>query len=309
MPPLGKVAKLCHMGVMIMSLGLALAAASANPSVAEQLRALQAQDQRVANIAYQLATRNAASCKKRRAWSGFVIHEPGQYAPNARVAAETVFGFSGHPAVLALVPGSPAALAGLKQDDLILAINGITLTAANAGKASYSNVASIKERLASEIEKGAITILTSNGPRTIGSEPGCISDVEIVPGRKLNAHADGEIAQLSSAVVNEAADDDELAFVIAHELAHNILEHPQQLSKGKRGAGRILQTEVEADRMALSLMKRAGFDPTAAARFWARFGAKTGHGIFSDGTHMRTKQRVAFLQQVAASLTGGSGSQ
>jgi beta-barrel assembly-enhancing protease len=148
---------------------------------------------------------------------------------------------------------------------------------------------------------------TSQGKRQITAISGCQSDVEIVPGRRLNAHADGEIVQLSSAVVDEARNDDELSFLIAHELAHNILEHPQKLERGKRSTGRIRETEIEADRMALSLMKRAGFDHHAAARFWARFGAKTGYGIFSDGTHMRTKPRVAFLEQVAASLDRGGG--
>lgn len=293
---------------MFIGFSLALAAASVDPALATQLLTLRDQDQRVATIAYRLATRNVSGCKKRRAWSGFVIHEPGQYAPGVRKTAIAVFAFGEHPAVLAVVEGSPAARAGLKQDDQIIAINGKPVASSNGGKAKYTGVAIVKEMLASATEQGAITLQTSRGQRVIGSDPGCISDVEIVPGRKLNAHADGEIAQLSSAVVNETANDDELAFVIAHELAHNILEHPQQLATGKRTIARVRETEIEADRMALSLMKQAGYDPGAAARFWARFGAKTGFGIFSTGTHMRTKERVAFLQRLATNLAGSSGS-
>jgi hypothetical protein len=50
-------------------------------------------------------------------------------------------------------------------------------------------------------------------------------------------------------------------------------------------------------------MKGAGFDPHAPARFWARFGKKTGAGIFSDGTHLRTKARVKLLEAEANRIT------
>jgi hypothetical protein len=291
---------------MSFTLGLFLSALTADPGVATALRSLQAQDQRVASIAFVLATRNVGVCARRKPWPGFLLHEPGQYAPAAREAAERVFGFSGHPTVLAVVPESPAAKAGLKRDDRIISINDKPVAASNTRRADYDRLAEIKEQLASALARGSVTLLTNQGKRQIAAINGCQSDVEIVPGRKLNAHADGEIVQLSSAVVDEARDDDELAFVIAHELAHNIMEHPQKLERGKRSTARIRETEVEADRMALSLMKRAGFDYHAAARFWTRFGAKTGFGIFSDGTHMRTRQRVAFLEQVATSLDRGS---
>lgn len=287
---------------MMWTIGLALAAASPDPAAVAQLRALQEQDQRVATIAFRLATSNASICKKRRGWSGFVIHEPGQYAPAVRQAAEAAFGFEGRPTVLAVVANSPAARAGLKPDERITAINGKPVTASSSSKASYDGITAIKDLLAAETDKGAIQLETVAGVRIISAQQGCYSDVEIVPGRKLNADADGEMAQISSAIIGEAQDDDELAFVIAHEIAHNILEHPQQLAIGRRSASRVRATEIEADRMAVSLMKRAGFDPTAAARFWAHFGAKTSYGIFSDGTHLRTKKRVALLKGAAASL-------
>ena len=49
-------------------------------------------------------------------------------------------------------------------------------------------------------------------------------------------------------------------------------------------------------------LKAAGYDPMAAARFWTRFGKKTGAGIFSDGTHLRTRDRVRLLTDEAAKL-------
>ncbi len=284
---------------------LLLGATFADPGLTGALRTLQGQDQRVASIAFRLATRNVALCKRQKPWPGFLLHEPGQYASATRHAAESVFGFGGYPAVLAVVPGSPAAKAGLRTDDQVLAINQKAVAASTSKKADYGRMAQIKEQLAGALADGAITVRTNHGERRIAALPGCQSDVEIVPGRKLNAHADGEIVQLSNAVVAEAMNDDELAFVIAHELAHNILEHPQKLTKGKHSTARIRETEIEADRMAVSLMKRAGYDHHAAARFWARFGAKTGQGIFSDGTHMRTAERVAFLERVATLLDDG----
>jgi beta-barrel assembly-enhancing protease len=143
---------------------------------------------------------------------------------------------------------------------------------------------------------------------SITPEPGCRSRVQIIPGKKRNASADGFYVQLTNVMIAEAADDNELAFIIAHEMAHNILGHQAQLDRTGRSAKAVRASESEADRLGIRLMHDAYFDPYAAARFWARFGAKTGHGILSDRSHLRTKPRVALLE-AAARETGASPAQ
>jgi hypothetical protein len=88
---------------------------------------------------------------------------------------------------------------------------------------------------------------------------------------------------VSDGMANLASTDDQLAFVLAHELAHAVLEHRTQPDvTGLRGASNRLISlrrglsagaEADADHMGLFLAARAGFDPRAAMDFLDLFEA------------------------------------
>jgi beta-barrel assembly-enhancing protease len=287
----------------------AVATRPADPALfADALKALQQEDFRVAAIAYRLATRNVSQCRLLQPQSGITVHSLSQYAGRYRDAARSVFGLSDLPAVLVVVPGSAAAKAGIRANDEIVAVNSVALRDAPLGKSSAQAAveAALLLRKATEAAAPVALRLRRAGQIitvSLTAEQGCASRIELVPGSKLNAKADGEVVQLTTAVLSEAKNDDELAFIIAHEMAHNALGHPQMLKAQGRTKSRILATEIEADQFSLKLMHKAGYDPGAAARFWTRFGKKTGLGIFSDGTHQRTATRVRALEAGASALT------
>jgi beta-barrel assembly-enhancing protease len=218
------------------------------------------------------------------------LQDRALYAGADRAAAERLFGLGGFPVVTAEVTDGP-----LSPGDAILAIGGKPLGPADSTK-PFARIAAIEAGL--EAGPAELLVRRNGGDRVLRVEApfGCRSRVQVVPGRKLNARADGTYVQLTDAVAREAADDSELAFVIAHEMAHNILRHAET-----PGPKRL--EEDQADRLGVKLMHAAGYDPHAAARFWSRFGKRTGLGIFSDGSHRRTKARVAFLSAEAAELT------
>lgn len=288
----------------MLALALMLAAAApanANQVVLDQLRAF---DETVGNIGYELASHGTALCPARIApLAGMRVHTLGQYGAAVRADAKALFGLGDYPAILTLSNDSAADKAGLKAGDWIVSIDGADMKAGEG----YEGVARFDAALDAALAKPPATLVIERGGerRTVSLTglPGCASRVELVPGKKLNAAADGRIVQITSGVVGETRDDDELAFVIAHEMAHNILGHAARLDRAGRSAANIRATETEADLLALRLMKAAGYDPMAASRFWARFGRKTGAGIFSDGTHMRTKDRVRLLADEATKLT------
>jgi beta-barrel assembly-enhancing protease len=270
--------------------GVAAAPASPEPARVAAIQALTALDQRVAVIAYRLSTANLALCSAHAPQTGVTLQELAQFSGADREAAAAT-GIRQAPTVTALVPGSPAFQAGLRLGDAVTAFNGRPLGPIDP-KNAYARVAQIE----AAAEAGPLA-LTVDRPATliVHGAPGCRSRVQVVPGRKLNAWSDkaGLYVQLTDAVAREAADDDELAAIIGHEMAHNILGHD----------ARKKAQEIEADIFSLKLLKNAGYDPRAAARFWRHFGRKTGAGIFSDGTHQRTKARVAMLEAEAARLT------
>lgn len=294
----------------ILAIALASVSASATPqSDRDALLALQATDLRVAAVAHRLATTNVAICPHQTPQLGITLHALAQYGGSFRVAAQTLFGLSDGVAILAIVPGSAADSAGLKVGDVLVGVGATRLRSDNvpAGKRSYDHVRDAE----TTIDNGPrtrpfkITIKRAGQEQIVNlfAKPGCASRVVVEPGGKLNAYADGTYVKLTSAVAEYAVDDGELAAIIAHEMAHNLLGHQGRLDATGRSRVHVLETEIEADRFSVRLLAGAGYDPLSAARFWQRFGKKTGAGIFSDGTHQRTKARVMLLEAEAKALS------
>jgi beta-barrel assembly-enhancing protease len=283
---------------------IAAAPAPAGQALVDQLRQLQVQDARVARIAYRLAVAGAPLCTRRTLLTGMSLHSLGQYGRAYQDAARRAFALGEFPAVLALVPSGAADRAGLRAGDMLIAVHGRSLAEGPGRASDMSAVTVAQDALAAALAAPPALLTIRRGGAdhdlTLTGQTACLSKVELVPGPKLNAKADGDLVQLTTAVLGEAADDSELAFIIAHEMAHNVLGHAARLEHSGRSAAKIRATEIEADRFGVRLMKTAGYDPHAAARFWARFGKKTGLGIFADGTHQRTRDRVALLEAEAS---------
>ncbi len=268
---------------------LPLFAAAVSP-----LLSAQAQDSAIAAIAYRLQTLGAPICPNTQPQTGMLLHDISQYPVKQRQEAQRDFGLTNQPSVLAIVAGGAADRAGLRVNDRIVAIDGKPVSG-NIDEAFAQALASSPVRIS--VDHGGV----AHTVNLIGIA-GCPSIVQVIPGGALTAHADGKYVQLTDAIIDYAQNDEELASIIAHEMAHNILQHHKVLDAKGRRARVIRQTEVEADAFSVYLMARAGYDPLAPARFWARFGKETGHGIFSDGTHPRTKPRVAALRAVAVEI-------
>lgn len=144
-----------------------------------------------------------------------------------------------------------------------------------------------------------------------------------------NAFTDGRNIAVLSGMLDETDDNDELAFVIAHEMAHVSLRHVQKSQNnrllgavlgalvggtvdgllGTTGSGRDLaalgaesgtvafsmEFEREADYVAVALMVRAGFDPAAGVRFWERL-LETERGLGYSSTHPSYVSRALSIQ-------------
>ena len=201
-----------------------------------------------------------------------------------------------------VIAGSPADQSGLKRDDVIIAVDDHQVSS---------------EQVASALDAAftghALDLRLGDGRRVhFAIEQGCGFGISVVEGHALDAWADGQAVALTAAMVDFVHSDDELALIIAHELSHNILRHrrlldAQHVHRGLLAAfgdsaGLIRRTEEAADVEALYLLARAGYDYHQAPAFWQRFGDRTGAGVFSDGTHPRTRARVELARQTVAQI-------
>lgn len=261
-------------------------------------QALAQQDLRLASVGYRLASANAPLCNRTSRNAGWVLHDALQY-PDPRVA-RAAFAMRAPVGLSAVVPGSPADTAGLKSGDGILAVNGVEISSLPAKPRSTQRLEAVAAKIADA--------LSSNGPVTVTAETAsgrqiftlnppaiCASKFWLDTKSSLDAGADGDGVRVTEGLlVFTAQDDAELAAVVAHEMAHNLLGHRERLARDRSNKA-ILATEIEADRLSVWLMANAGYDPAAALRFAERYGRKTGLGIFSDGTHPRWKNRFKVM--------------
>jgi hypothetical protein len=292
------------MGLAMLPILFALAMAT--PAAAPDPLAIA--DARVAQVAWRLQTANVAVCRKHAPLPGLSLQMRDQYGPADRAGT----GLSDYPTLSAVVPGSAADKAGLKVGDAIKAIDGAMTPLASSGRATFDTVSKVEAQLAGAMTKGNPTLTLADGRRVaLTPDQGCASEVQLLPQKGLNAGADGQVVQIGGKLYDFAANDDELAAVIAHELAHNFLGHRAQMDEqgvstglfaglGKNGA-RLRQVEFEADRLSVWLVARAGYDANALAPFWARLGKRAGI-LISDGTHPSFKERVRRIEVAAAEV-------
>jgi predicted metallopeptidase len=301
------------------ALALALLATSAaalpRDDPAATFAALRDVDARMAGIAYRLTTANAPLCRDLVPVAGWAIHGLGQYDPALRDAARASFGFETPIAVEAVVPGGPAARAGVAANDSLAAINGTPLDAAPGAKADSRARDATNMLVARQSPRTPLRVdLVRDGKsRTvaIAAVAGCPSSFEVLLGPGMAASADGSIVQVAVRFF-ERYSDDQVAVVVAHELAHNILRHRARLDAAKVNRGLLAEigrngrlfrrTEAEADLLGVHLLRNAGYDPQSAVAFWRDHGGDVDGGLFRSRTHPASKARAAAIAAELARL-------
>jgi predicted Zn-dependent protease len=284
------------------------------------LLALQRDDQRVADTGWRIASRNTDTCPKLWGALGISLHHISQYEPAYRAAAQAVFGLDEtYPSILAVAKDAPAADSGLKPNDRLRAINGVDLAGNSRWQksaASYDAVSAAMAALEALPEKSAAVLSIERGDQrlevNVTPQNVCRSRVELAPGNAINANANGLVAQISGRLVNWVQSEDELALVIAHEMAHNLLDHPKRLSEKSALSGLATslglsgkaqrQMELDADRMGIIMAASAGYNYKIAPDFWARLNSNAPLAAFLATTHPTTHARRDNAQRVVDEL-------
>jgi hypothetical protein len=158
--------------------------------------------------------------------------------------------------------------------------------------------------------------------------PACAFNLTLENNGVWNAYADGDTIHLEKKLVNDLSNDDDLAFVIAHELSHNLLSHVSkaqqnmmagalvglgiealvgalggggmngELAKAGASAGQMSYSqdfEREADYVGLYIQALAGYDLQAGPRVARRIAEQDARSIRYAGTHPSSADRAASL--------------
>lgn len=297
--------------LVLISISPAAGAARQDPPTTAGFGLLQALDERLALVADPLLRANAPLCRDTMLGLGMVLHSADQY-PEAQDSELWRGQFpNGDVSVLFALPQSPAAKAGIQPGDGIVAINGITAGAWPRAAEQIMRDAAFAQLSKLSTEAPLQLSLRRNGAdRAVELQPdaACRALAEIVTDRRLFAHTDGRIIQLSAGFVSQASDNN-LAAIFAHELAHVILEHRRRLAeagipaRGETGRNKDInrQTEIEADRLSVHLLANAGYDPAAGPElFRSPIGRRMSGGLLRSPIYPSARDRAQIMEQEIA---------
>jgi len=242
------------------------------------VRTLAAEEAKMATIAFRMAVANSQACSRPEMMTGLILHDLTQYEPAQRPAVSRAFALNSGFGVLELVPGSAATRAGLKIDDEIISVGNVSVEdparVARSNK-SFHRMEEMSARLQSGLRSGPVPLLIRRKGQLhrvdLKGEPGCGGHLSLSNSSVRNAWADGKHIIVTTGMTKFARSNDEIAFIIAHEMAHNILGHVhgQNETRGIFGIGssRSKSIEIDADSYAVQLMSKAGYQPDAGVSF------------------------------------------
>lgn len=296
------------------------AQATAAPAVRATPQALpgREEDARVATIAYRLARAGVARCPVPAPLTGLVLQHLSQFQATDRPGMIAALALDRGSAVIAVVPSSPAADAGVRPGDVLLAVDDIPLPPDSAAVAPFDGALARAhaDAVLDRVERAGTSRLAllrdgRDVAATLTTRPGCPSRVHLARSNQRNAFADGKHIFVTTGLFGTLRSDDERAFILAHEAAHNILGHAAVMRSGavKRGLGRTIGhsgaivrgTERDADALAATLMLDAGFDPVAGAELLRRLNTDLGLTLFA--AHDGAGARIAAIRAIVAART------
>ena len=270
------------------------------------IRTLAAEETRLASVGYRISAASSRTCSAPTMMSGLIVHHMTQYPAAARHAVSRAFSLKQGVGVVGIIRGSGAERAGLRIDDEIIEIAGRSVedpAAWTQRTPSYDRVDRFNEMMSASLQTGATELLVRRQGQLwrflLSGQPGCGGSVKFVDSSSVNAWSDGRHVVLNAGIVAMARSDDEIAFVIAHEMAHNILGHIGPSATASRmlfgrmfGSSAPQNTESQADAAAVSLMRAGGYAPegglnflqTARRKMW--WAVSLGHPGF--GSRIRT---------------------
>lgn len=281
---------------------------------------VRAMDARVATIGYRLAMRNADYCSERQPATGVILSDILLYPARQRSAAARAYSTSattGPIFVAAVAEASPAYAAGLRTGHTIAAIDGEPLaTIARQGDGNYARMAAIETAMVRWLGDGEMAVSVASTAATttvpVKGYPACASTFQVKASASLGAAADGRYVQITAPLVDFAREDDELAAILAHELAHNVLRHRTRLDAADIDRGLLQEfgrsarltraTETEADRLSVWLLAGASYDPLAVVRFWTRWERARGKPLIASATHGRVSKRIGIIEAEIAAM-------
>ncbi|WP_233575674.1 M48 family metallopeptidase [Noviherbaspirillum saxi] len=293
------------------------------------LASLASLQDRLYRVAAPLLVNNAELCKANaRNLLGFTAKNRFSYSTEYVAAAQKSLKLGDKLQVMGVLPGSGAARAGVQVGDVLLSVEDKQLP---DGENAERQAAGILAPLVTRRSTVKIAVLRdgSNLSLNVPLTFACAYGIELGNTDNATAYADGHRILISRGMMNFARTDEELAYVLAKEMAHNTLAHPtrQRMSatvggiidnltrmrpdmssmSGLAGVKPMPQElDAIADRLSLYMLVRAGYQVDNVVPFWRRVASQypasmpNGYTAMHPGTNFRTAAMERTLKDIRA---------
>ena len=281
-----------------------------------------ARSKRLARVSFPLISMNQEFCEESAFHYGFHFISPKIYPEDYRQTVRSLYGDQW--TIVDVTPGGPMAKTGIVEGSKILRING---------KEDFASLEDVDEALRSEPRSRFELVDPEEVRSVVEVDPVqvCNMPINIRENSIINAFADGSQVIVTTGMMR-FLEDDELALVIGHEMAHNSLGHltrsrTNQIIGGFAGllldvaaaaAGINTQAagmragmqvgqqayskdfELEADYLGVYFAARAGYDVTNAANLWRKMAqesqSQTDEAAIYSSTHPGSAERFVKIE-------------
>lgn len=299
------------------------------------LRTIEEEEAKLLALYFPIIEKNTSLCPKVAydlglvLWSKYSFHrDERQYAEHAMDNVDEYI------RVNIVYAGTSAEKVGIKEGDILVELNGKTIDKGRKGHKTLKNVLkgykkdhinAVFKRRDARIEAKITLSIVCDYPLSYDFE-----DSEV------NASANGKRTFITRGLNRFTNNDDEMASVMAHELAHNIMYHSKKLGYNRDvgvAVGSLVELgirsysngqmksnapdffghmfldyksvafEEEADYVGMYLLERAGFDIKKAPHFERRLATENSiSSIKHQSTHPTSVKRFIAFEKIVKEI-------
>ncbi|NEX61990.1 M48 family metallopeptidase [Noviherbaspirillum galbum] len=303
--------------------------AVAPPPSAEEtlLRSIAAQQDRLYRVSAPLIVNNADLCRSHaRNLLGLTAKNRYSFSTDMAEAARRALGLGEQLQVTGVLPGGGAARSGIRPGDILVAVDDKPFPAGENAERQAGMLLSPMITGKSSL-KMTISRNGANLPVTVPPTYGCAYGIELGNSDNVTAYSDGHRVLITRGMLNTLSSDDELAYVMAKEMAHNSLAHANRLKINATAGGLIdklvrlrpdpaatsglaglrpmpQELDAMADKLSLYLLARAGYNVDRVIPFWERMASQypaTNQTAYT-ALHPATEYRLAAMKKALADI-------
>lgn len=294
----GRIFRILPVTLVALALFPTNAAASDEASAIASVNNIRSSIIRLAEVNWRLSQAARPLCPSQSAGYGLRFDSLDAYPVANRELISSALGISQLPQVLAIAPSGPSAKSELRVGDVILEINGQPTASVLADVDGVStahrlefflSTLNLSQSLILTIQRTGIDVATV----TLSPVPSCTYVAVVVPEKSRKAYSDRQGLAVTSGMMSEISIDDQLAWVVGHELAHILLTDYVELHRirGKR-------KEDLADELGLRLAQCAGYDTSAAIEYLNDFRRSRPLSFLPTFSHRSPKRRYEALRKL-----------